>query len=302
MDWSRDLPTWPHAETSRIVYQRPHRWHVQEMGAGQTLLFIHGAGGATHSWRDILPDLAQDFHCVAIDLPGQGFTRLGAKQRCGLDHMAEDLSSLCSAQGWQPAAIIGHSAGASIALRVSERVCNAHNLPPLVIGLNAALGNFKGVAGWLFPALAKILALNPLTASLFVKSVSGSGRVQALIRSTGSDLDPTGMTLYERLIRDTGHVEATLTMMSQWRLDRLNADMPAIRTRTILIAGLADKAVPPSVSENAASRLPNARYIGLPELGHLAHEEKPQDICAIVRHILLEEGVTQATLSSRTPD
>ncbi len=291
MDWSRDLPTWPHAETSRIVYQRPHRWHVQEMGKGQTLLFIHGAGGATHSWRDILPDLAQDYHCVAIDLPGQGFTRLGAKQRCGLDHMAEDIASLCLAQGWQPAAIIGHSAGASIALRMSERVLGPQGKPPLVIGLNAALGNFKGVAGWLFPALAKILALNPLTASLFVRSVSGAGRVQSLIRSTGSDLDPVGMKLYERLIRDTGHVEATLTMMSQWRLDRLNADMPHIATRTVLIAGMADKAVPPSVSETAASRLPNARFIGLPDLGHLAHEEKPAEICRIMREILTQEGL-----------
>ena len=108
MDWRRDLPTWPNAELSRLVPQRPHRWHVQEAGSGPTLLLLHGAGGATHSWRDILPDLAGDFHVIAIDLPGQGFTKLGVRQRCGLDHMAEDIASLCKAQGWQPSAIIGH--------------------------------------------------------------------------------------------------------------------------------------------------------------------------------------------------
>lgn len=291
MDWRRDLPTWPNAELSRLVPQRPHRWHVQEAGSGPTLLLLHGAGGASHSWRDILPDLAGDFHVIAIDLPGQGFTKLGVRQRCGLDHMAEDIASLCKAQGWQPSAIIGHSAGAAIALRLSQHVRSPQDQPPVVIGLNAALGNFKGVAGWLFPALAKVLALNPLASGLFVKSVSGPGRIQSLIRSTGSDLDATGMQLYERLIKDTGHVEATLTMMSQWRLDRLNDDLPTLATRTILLAATADKAVPPDVSKAAAQRLPNAQYIALPGLGHLAHEEQPAMICDRIREILASEGI-----------
>lgn len=292
MDWTRDLPSWPNADLSRLVHHRPHRWHVQEGGTGPTLLLIHGAGGATHSWRDMLPDLMQDFHVVAIDLPGQGFTRLGVRQRCGLDHMAEDIASLCAAQNWQPAAIIGHSAGAAIAIRLSQRLVSPQGQAPMVIGLNAALGNFKGMAGWLFPALAKMLALNPLTAGLFVKSVSGKGRVEALIRSTGSHLDPLGMQLYERLIRDTKHVEATLTMMSQWRLDRLDADLPTISAHTTLIAGTADKAVPPDTSKAAALRMPHATYMPLPGLGHLAHEEQPRLICDMIRKILADGGVS----------
>jgi magnesium chelatase accessory protein len=162
----------------------------------------------------------------------------------------------------------------------------------MVIGLNAALGNFKGVAGWLFPALAKMLALNPLTAGLFVKSVSGKGRVEALIRSTGSHLDPVGMQLYERLIRDTRHVEATLTMMSQWRLDRLDADLPGISAKTTLIAGTADKAVPPDTSKAAALRMPHATYIPLPGLGHLAHEEQPHMTCELIRKTLADGGIS----------
>ncbi|MGR3586889.1 MAG: alpha/beta fold hydrolase BchO [Paracoccaceae bacterium] len=292
MDWVRDLQGWPNAALSRLVPNRPHRWHVQEAGSGPLILLIHGAGGATHSWRDMLPDLARDFHVVALDLPGQGFTALGSRQRCGLEMMAKDIASLCTAQGWQPDAIIGHSAGAAIALRLSQRLQSAQGKTPLVIGLNAALGPFKGVAGWLFPALAKLLALNPLTAGLFVRSVSGQGRVQALIRSTGSDLDAQGMALYERLIRDKGHVDSTLLMMSQWKLDRLLDDLPKITTPVTLIAGSKDKAVPPDVSERAAARLPNARYITLPDLGHLAHEEQPALICNLIRDTLHDNCIS----------
>ena len=292
MDWARDLPSWPNASLSRLVAQRPHRWHVQEAGTGPTLLLIHGTGGATHSWRDVLPDLARDHRVIALDLPGQGLTQMGSRQRCGLDGMTEDIASLCNAQGWTPDAIIGHSAGAPIALRLSEGLRSSEGQAPVVIGLNAALGHFKGVAGWLFPVLAKMLALNPLTAGLFVRSVSGPGRIQGLIRSTGSDLGPEGMALYERLIRDKGHVDATLAMMSQWRLDQLLSDLPDITTRTVLIAGTGDKAVPAEVSERAAARMPNARYIPLKGLGHLAHEEKPALVCELIREVLHEEGVS----------
>ncbi len=83
------------------------------------------AGGATQSWRGVFPLLAAQARVVAVDLPGQGFTQLGARMRCGLDHMAEDLWSLCRYEGWQPAVIVGHSAGAAIALRMAELgACN----------------------------------------------------------------------------------------------------------------------------------------------------------------------------------
>ena len=291
MEFARDRQGWPNGEFSRMIAHRPHRWHVQEAGHGPLLLLIHGAGGATHSWRDILPDLARSYHVVALDLPGQGLTQNGSRQRCGLESMTEDIASLCGAQGWAPDAILGHSAGTAIALRLSQRMLSPRGQPPMVIGLNAALGHFKGIAGWLFPALAKALALNPLTAGLFVRSVAGQGRIQALIRSTGSDLDPRGMALYERLIRDKGHVEATLLMMSQWKLDPLLDDLPRITTQTVLIVGSADKAVPPDVSKQAAARMPNARFVELSGLGHLAHEEQPAQICNLVREILSDAGI-----------
>ena len=70
MRFPQDLAGWPHAEHSRLIHVKPHRWHVQIMGQGPDLLFLHGAGGATHSWRDVLPLLAPHYRCIAVDLPG----------------------------------------------------------------------------------------------------------------------------------------------------------------------------------------------------------------------------------------
>ena len=81
MRWPEDAADWPHSDRSRIVDCAPHRWHVQEMGAGELILLLHGAGGATHSFRDLAPRLARSHRVVAIDLPGQGFTRAGGRDR-----------------------------------------------------------------------------------------------------------------------------------------------------------------------------------------------------------------------------
>ena len=91
MDWAKDGPTWPNADLSRFIESPPHRWHVQEAGEGPLVLLLHGAAGATHSWRDLLPILARGAHVVAPDLPGHGFTRLGTRQRSSLPRMAASI-------------------------------------------------------------------------------------------------------------------------------------------------------------------------------------------------------------------
>ena len=114
-----DIPSdWPFRAVSRHIACKPHLWHVQEMGTGPTLLLLHGAGGATHSFRHLIPLLTSQYRVIALDLPGQGFTVLGPSARCGLDPMAQDIAALCAQEQWQPQAIIGHSAGAAIALRL----------------------------------------------------------------------------------------------------------------------------------------------------------------------------------------
>lgn len=282
MDRVRDLPHWPHSHCSRFVRFGLHDWHVQEMGHGPVVLCLHGAGSSTHTWRDLMPIWARRWRVVAIDLPGQGFTRAGTLHRCGLEAMTEDIAQLCKDQAWQPYVIVGHSAGAAIALSLVA----GRPDPPFVIGINAALGQFRGVASWLFPLLAKLLALNPLTATIFALGGSGPARARRLIESTGSQIDAAGLSLYARLIADRAHVDATLQMMAQWRMDALLKSLPQVGARTLLIAGAGDRAVPSDTSDRAATRMPNAQTKVLDDLGHLAHEEEPERVADIVETFL----------------
>lgn len=283
MNRARDLPHWPHADLSRFVRHRPHDWHVQEAGTGETLLLVHGAGGSTHSWRDMIGPLAREFHVVALDLPGQGFTRAGTKRRLSLPAMTEDIRALCVAQGWQPRTLIGHSAGAAIALNLSRHITGSDGQPPDVIGLNAALDRFQGVAGWLFPVLAKVLALNPLTAAMFTLGGDPKARARRLIEGTGSQIDETGLACYGQLISDRAHVDATLQMMAQWDVADLLDHLPEVTARCLLLTGAKDSAVAPDVSARAATRLARGETICMEGLGHLAHEEAPEATLVKIR-------------------
>jgi magnesium chelatase accessory protein len=276
---------WPNRSASVQIACKPHLWHVQDIGpkSDPVLLLIHGAGGSTHSFRHLIPLLATDYRLIVIDLPGQGFTRLGARSRCGVDGMASDIAALCTAQDWPIAAIIGHSAGAAIALRLAE-------MTPVqaVIGINAALGKFEGASGWIFPLMARLLAITPMVAQIFSKVAATPKQVRNLLASTGSKIDPVGEAQYLHLMRMPTHVGATLAMMSQWNLDALVNRLPRQTTPTLLITAANDLAVPPSVSQKAAQRMPQARAVYVPGYGHLIHEEAAEQVSPLVRGFLAE--------------
>ncbi|MEM6588418.1 MAG: alpha/beta fold hydrolase BchO [Pseudomonadota bacterium] len=289
MDRARDLADWPLADHARSVRMRPHDWHVVEMGQGNTILMLHGAGGSTHSWAGLMPLLAADYHIVALDLPGQGFTRAGTKRRLSLDHMAQDVLSLLQDQGWRPDLIIGHSAGGALGLHLASLLDH----PSRVVGINAALEPFEGIAGWLFPTMAKMLALNPFTAMALTMGGQALPRVRSLIGTTGSEVPDESLQCYTKLFSDYAHVDSTLQMMAQWDVDLLTARLFAQTTPTLLIAGAGDMAVPPAVSKRAAQTMPNAHYIELDRLGHLAHEEAPERIVSAIMNWVPGEAVRQ---------
>jgi len=271
-------PDWPHRAASIRARCLPHDWHAQLWGTGPDVLLLHGAGASAHSFHPLVPHLP-GFRLIAPDLPGQGFTRAGNRQRFGLDAMAEDLASLCQGQGWRPRAIIGHSAGAAVALRLAEILPAP---PACIVGINAALGPFEGVEGWLFPKLAKAMAFSPLVGRVISGVASKPARVAKLIAQTGSTPDPAQVALYGRLVSRPAHVEGTLGMMAHWSLDGLLARLPGMPLPLLLLAGARDVAVPPAVSHRVADRMPGARCIDLPGLGHLAHEEAPETIAALI--------------------
>jgi len=277
--WSRDGGDWPNREASAFVESAGIRWHVQRTGEGPPLLLLHGTGAATHSWRGLIPILARQFAVIAPDLPGHGFTRSPPSHRLSLPGMATDVSQLLRALGVKPEIAVGHSAGAA----VLARMCLDGKIAPrLLVSLNGAFMPFGGVANQVLSPLAQLLVINPLVPRLFAWQASNAGAVERLIRNTGSSIDPQGIALYGRLVRSSAHVAAALQMMANWRLQPLLHDLPRLKTSLLLVAADNDRSISPDVARQVHEIVPRAAIEHLPGLGHLSHEEQPQEIADLI--------------------
>lgn len=279
-DWSAEGRDWPHREHSRFIESDGVRWHVQIMGAGPPMLLLHGAGAATHSWRDLAPLLAQHYTIIAPDLPGHGFS--GSPSRAAafsLPSVAAGVVALLGALGQAPRIILGHSAGAAIGVRMALDNAAAYDR---VVGINAALLPFPGPFGAWAPVLARGLFYNPLAVALFAARAAQPGAVRALMRGTGSELDARGLELYQRLFRKAGHIEATIGLMAHWDLVALRRELRDLRVALDLIVGDNDRAVPPDAAPSLRGVGPRISVTRLSGLGHLAHEEAPARVAGAV--------------------
>ena len=291
MDFDQDGPSWPHHERSRLVHAAGLRWHVQAWprphGARHEVLLLHGTGSSTHSWRDVAPRLAEHAGVWALDLPGHGFSAAAPEALGSLPGMARGIRALLQELGAAPQWLVGHSAGAAVAVQMA--LDDPRRLRGIV-SLNGALVPLAGPHFAFFSPLARLLALNPLVPRVVAWQGAHAGLAARLLDSTGSVLDPAGRRLYERLVSDPAHVRGALAMMARWDLHALQALLGDLGVPLHLVTGSRDATVPPADAVRVQARVRGARLTSLPGLGHLAHEERPAEVSRMILALMEGEG------------
>ena len=92
-------------------------------------------------------------------------------------------------------------------------------------------------------------------------------------------------------MRSSGHVGGALALMANWDLEPLSAAFPSLDLPVLLAHGERDKTVPADVARTVAMKLPQARALILPGLGHLAHEEAPPQHAGLILDFAREQGI-----------
>lgn len=287
MDFAQDGPTWPHHVRSRLVEAAGLRWHVQAWprpaGAAQDVLLLHGTGASTHSWREVAPHLAEQAGVWAVDLPGHGFSAPAPELLGTLPGMATGVRALLRTLGADPAWIVGHSAGAAIAVQMAlDEPAGLRG----IVSLNGALVPLASLHFAFFSPLARVLALNPLVPRVVAWQGAHAGLVARLLESTGSTLDADGQALYRRLVSDPAHVQGALAMMARWDLHGLQARLGRLSVPLHLYTGTRDGTVPPADAARVQACVRGARHTSLPGLGHLAHEERPAEVSQLIGQLM----------------
>jgi pimeloyl-ACP methyl ester carboxylesterase len=69
--------------------------------------------------------------------------------------------------------------------------------------------------------------------------------------------------------------------------------LAGIRVPTLVITGDSDHMIPASFSKHIADRIPGARYVEIPECGHIPFLERPDEVSRIIAQFVAEQSSAQ---------
>lgn len=251
-----------------IVAGFPVRFQDTIRPSGRALLFLHGAGGTHHSWRDQWAGLKGTARLVIPDLPGHGGS-LGSPLET-IREYADWLREFVRATGLRRFVLAGHSMGGAIALQ-------------------AALDRIEGLEALVLMATGAKLKVSPTITG----SIAGRFREFAPELADWMMAEESALYLREDVTKDLLSTRPE-TFLHDFRAcdgfdvrDRLSG----IRLPTLVVCGDADRLTPLRYAEFLALHIPGAVLKILPGAGHMVALEKPEavnDVLSSFVHSLRE--------------
>lgn len=252
--------------------------HLIDRGQSTAVVLLHGFGGSTYSFRHQIGPLSERYRVLALDLPGFGLSDRPAQADLSLTAQAERVRALLDRLEIARAAVVGASMGGTVAMRLAAT--HPERVERLVLAGSPAPDRSMAPP---LTALARPFLAIPYSLLW--------GRPAYLCRTLRRIVyDPAFVTdeLCERYtypMRIRGTAAALFKFISDARTDA-PLDPARVRTRTLLLWGEADPAVPLSVAHRLHATLPDARLEVVPRAGHLVLEEQPERCTAALLRFL----------------
>jgi pimeloyl-ACP methyl ester carboxylesterase len=254
--------------------------HYLELGAGPTVVLLHGAGGGAANWYRIMRPLAARYHIISIDLPGFGLSGSITPIRPLGVQVASLMARLLGQIAVRPDHIVGTSFGGLVAARMAQRI------PVSSVTLIDAAGM------WPEASLGLRLVCNRLLQRIPLKQ-SRRG-VQWLFRNVliSTRLEPEHEAALVEYIY-TSAVRTDQRLMAQayalfaglrGQTEVLAAgELQALAARVLVLWGEQDRFLPAPVARRAAALAAGVQLRIIPGAGHSPNWEAPD---AVLKEIL----------------
>ena len=258
------------------------RNNVIEQGRadGQPMLFAHGFGCDQNMWRHVTPAFAADHRVILFDHVGAGGSDLSAYEPgryASLDGYADDVLEICAALGLERVIFVGHSVSAMIgvlaAVREPERFDRLVLVgpSPRYIDDDGYVGGFSAedIEGLLESLESNFLGWSAQMAPVIVGNPDRPELGEELTNSF-CRTDPEIAKQFERV-----------TFLSDNR-----DDLPAVRTRSLVLQCSDDVIAPRAVGEYVHARIPDSELVLLGATGHCPNLSAPAETIAAIRAFL----------------
>jgi pimeloyl-ACP methyl ester carboxylesterase len=262
--------------------------HYVDEGSGELIVMIHGFASSLHTWNRVADELRREYRVIRLDLPPFGVTGplrsgSGEIETMNLPTYRRFIDTFLQALGISRATFIGNSLGGLIAWDYAVRhreaverlvLIDSAGFPmklPIYIALfNSALVRVS--SPWLLPEVIVKSA---------VRNVYGDPR----------KIDAVTLRRYVEFF----HGEDTRTAIGKMvpTLDFKDVDTDVLKTLDVpalVLWGAKDRWIPTAHAAEFASRIPGAKSVMYPGLGHIPMEEAPERVMADLRAFLGTRG------------
>jgi pimeloyl-ACP methyl ester carboxylesterase len=259
----------------RFAQVRGSRLRYLVRGEGEPLVLVHGLGGAAANWLALAPLLLRGRRLLVPELPGHGGSEpLPAAPN--LNAYADSLAALIEREGFPPAAVVGHSLGGAIALRLAIRRPDAVSC----LVLAAAAGISSGTRSARY-ALTITGILKPgRRIAPHRRLVARSPGLKSLVFGRWGAADPQALPaeVVEAFLSGPARHTDTVSAAKALMQDDPRADLDRVRCPSLVLWGARDNQLPIGDAFDYVRRL-RGRLRVIADCGHLLIGERP-DACA----------------------
>jgi pimeloyl-ACP methyl ester carboxylesterase len=317
------IPHWPGAPVTLGVGEVFVRSAPAQVPAAEPAVLVHGLGGSSRNWTDLMAELSQPasgpaepvLASQAIDLPGFGYSPPPADGDYSIDAHAAAVIALIDASGRWPVHLIGNSLGGAVCVRAAARRPDLvrtltlispalPDLRPRGGPLRVGLVGLPRVGPWL---LGKVLAFpaERRTAATIEDLYADPSRIHPeRFRDEVAEVNRRDTLDYqsEAFTKSTRSIVTEYLRFGPRTLWRDAARIPA---PTLAIYGSHDHLVSPVMAARVARAFRSASAVVLPRTGHVAMMERPATVARLIREfIVLAQSPAQpgpATVGSGRP-
>lgn len=237
-------------------------FRVFSSGSGPPLLFVHGFPLDHRMWAAQLSRFARDFHVIAPDLRGFGGSpSVSDDAVLKMEDFADDLSAVLDALGvTEPVRLCGLSMGGYIAFQFWMR--HRRRLARLILCDTKAAADTEAARETRFKTarLALEHGARPIADTMSSKLFAPRTppEVLAEVREMILASSAAGIAAASRGMAERPDV-------TPW--------LPQIDVPTTLICGEYDSITPPEEMITVAAAIPTAKYVEIPDAGHMSPME-----------------------------
>ena len=241
------------------------------------VVFLHGIGGSARVWAWQMASFAVAGHDpLALDLPGYGAR--SPVTAMDFEMLAADIEAAIAQRGLSRPILVGHSMGGMVAQTALRRRPDGYAAAVLAC-TSPAFGNPSGEFQKKFVADR----LAPLDAGKTMAELAPR-MVDAMMAPRP---DPAARALAIEVMSAVPADTYRAVVRCLVGFDE-RANLANIRIPVLCLACEKDPNAPPQVMERMAGKIPGAKYVCLPGVGHLPNLEAPAAFDAAILAFLRE--------------